>query len=468
MTEILRPDLCVLGGGAAGLAAAWTAAGEGASVVLVEKRALGGNELAQALPAQVFCAAAAEAAAVNRAAKLGLANSEPHVDLGRLRAHMQEVVKRFGLDDSPARLQAMNIKLIRAAGFFTGSTRLEAGGLAIDAKRFIIATGATPSLPLIAGLELVRPLTPEALPLLDDLPKELIVIGSGFHELALAQAFLRLGARVVLLEPDTILPTEDEELVAPVLTRLAREGLVIHQQIEILRIEPTKTGVRVTLGKDAPAVEGSHLMVATTPLPCVEGFGLKAAHVSCGKEGIKVDADGRTSNRQIHAVGDVLGGPDSAMAARHQGERVAAMLFAARQGAPPLVARVLCTDPEMAVIGLSEAAARAKYKSISVLRAPFCDNQRALIAFAPQGHVKIVTDSQGIILGAGIVGPHARELIGTFGLAIGQQMKAADLETIVWTASTLTQACRSAALASGPQVGKARQWRRLRPLGPPR
>jgi len=456
MTEILRPDLCVLGGGPAGLAAAREAAGLGAKVVLVEKRALG--SLGQAVAAQAFCAAA-HAAAADRAARLGIGGGELKVDLGRLRTQIKEIVAHFALENSPARLAGMNIRIIRAAGFFTRPTRLDAGGFAIDARHFVVATGATPSLPAIAGLELMRLLTPEELLILDDLPKDLILIGANSHELALAQALLRLGSRVVLIAPDTILPEEDPELIAPVLTRLAREGLVIHQNAEILSIEPQRTGGRVNLAQGAPSIEGSHIMVATRPLPCVEGFGLKTARVAYSMQGIKADVEGKTSNPRIRAIGGVLGGSDSAMLARHQGERVAAALFGARPGAAPPIARVLCTDPELAVVGLTEAAARVRLKSIRVLRAPFSENERARTAFGPEGHVKIVTDSHGHILGAGIVGPQARELIGIFSLAIAKHFKAADLEAIISTAATLTQTCRTAALASAPQVGKA--WFRL-------
>jgi pyruvate/2-oxoglutarate dehydrogenase complex dihydrolipoamide dehydrogenase (E3) component len=127
------------------------------------------------------------------------------------------------------------------------------------------------------------------------------------------------------------------------------------------------------------------------------------------------------------------------MTARLQGERAATTLFGEPPDAGALVARVLATDPEIAVVGLSEAAARAAHKSIRVLRA---------------------TDSHGLILGAGIVGPQARELIGIFGLAIAKQASVADLEAIASTSPTLAQACRTAALASAPQLGKA--WLRPR------
>jgi pyruvate/2-oxoglutarate dehydrogenase complex dihydrolipoamide dehydrogenase (E3) component len=457
MTEILRPDLCVLGGGTAGLAAATAAAQLGADVVLVEKWTLGGGFLGQAVAADAFCAAARD---VNRAARLGVSADALRIDLKRLRLHLKEIIAHFALEYAPARLAAMNIKVVRAAGSFVSPTRLEAGGFGIEARHFVVATGAPPTLPSIAGIELLHPLSEEELLLGKDLPRALILIGASFDTLCLAQAVLRLGAHVVLIAPDRMLPGEDEELIAPLLDRLAGEGLAIHQNAEILRLEPKRTGLRVILGPDASSIEASHLMVATKPAPCVEGLGLKAARVAYSKEGIETDADGKTASPRIRAVGSVLGGDVSAMAARLQGERAAAALFGEppEPGAP--LARVLATDPEMAVVGLSEAAARAAHKSICVLRAPFSENERARAGFGPHGHVKIMTDSHGLILGAGIIGPQARELIGIFSLAMAKRATVADLEAVASTSPTLAQTCRTAALASAPQLGKA--WLRPR------
>ncbi len=447
MTEVLRPDLCVLGGGIAGLAAATAAAKLGANVVVVEKRALG--SAGQTMATQAFCAAAHDA---SRAARLGAA---PRVDFGRLRTRLREIEARYALEIAPPRLAAMNIRIVRAAGSFVGPTRLEAGGFAIEARHFIVATGATPALPPIAGLALFHLFDSQELLTSENLPKRLLLIGANFDELALAQALLRFGSRVALIAPGRILPDEDEELVAPVLRRLGREGLAVHTNAEILRIEPQRTGACIFLGPNAAGIEGSHVMVAATPQACVEGFGLKAARVAYSSAGIKADAEGKTSNPRIRAIGGVAHAPISAMMARHQGERVALVLFGTPADVAPPVARVLETDPEMAVVGLSEAAARAQGKTLRVLRAPFSENGRAQAGFGPEGHVKIMTDSRGLILGAGIVGPQARELIGIFSLAIAKRATTADFEAIASTATTLTQACREAALASAPQLGKA-------------
>ncbi|MGC2140979.1 MAG: FAD-dependent oxidoreductase [Methylovirgula sp.] len=452
MTEILRPDVCVLGGGIAGLAAATAAAALGAKVVVVEKRAL--VSLGPTMAAHAFCAAAHD---LHRAARLGAA---PWIDLGRLRARLKEIEAHFAREVAPARLAAMNIKIVRAAGSFVGPTRLEAGGFAIDAGHFVVATGATPTFPAIAGLDLLHLLDPQELLASENLPKRLLLIGANFDELALAQALLRFGVQVALVAPGRILPDEDEELIAPVLRQLVGEGLAIHENAEILRIGPQRAGACVVLGPDAAAIEGSHLMLAAAPQPCVEGLGLKAAQVAYSIDGIKADAEGKTSNPRIRAIGSVAGAHTSAILARHQGERVAVVLFGRPSDVAPPVARVLETDPEMAVVGLTENAARALGKSIRVLRGPFSENEWAQAGFGPQGHVKIVTDSHGLILGAGIVGPQARELIGIFSLAIAKRATTADFEAIASTAATLTQACRTAALASAPQLGKA--WLRSR------
>ncbi len=452
MTEILRPDLCVLGGGAAGLAAARAASGLGAEVVLIEKRAIGAHA-AEPIALQAFCAAA-RAVAKDGAARFGV-GGEPRIDFGRLRAQIKDTIAHFALDNAAARLAALDIRIIRGLGSFTSPTRLEAGGFSIEARYYIVATGATPALPAIAGLELLRPLAADELLLGADLPKSLIMIGANSDELALAQALARLGTRVAIVAPGKILPDEDEELLAPVLTRMRRDGVVIHEQAEILRLEPQRVGLRIILGPDAAAIDASHLFVSAQPIPAVEGFGLKNAHVGYGPEGIKTDAEGKTSNARIRAIGAVAGGSPSARLAHHQGERVAAVLFGPPQAIAAPVARVTCTDPEIASIGLSEAAAKVQHKSIRMLRAAFSESERARAAFGAAGHVKIVTDSHGHILGAGIVGPQARELIGIFSLAIAKHLKAPDLDAVLSNAPTLTEVCRTAALASAPQLGKA-------------
>jgi pyruvate/2-oxoglutarate dehydrogenase complex dihydrolipoamide dehydrogenase (E3) component len=449
-------DICVLGGGGAGVAAARMAATLGAKVVLVEKRALGGNYFSQIIPALAFCEAAAMRGRPARS-RFDAASTPPKIDFPALRAQMISVIKDFARDYAPSALSALNVEVIRAVGSFSRPTRLEAAGDSIEAKHFIFAAGAMPAPVSIPGWELVRPLPLEDFLTLDRPPETLIIIGATFLGLTLAQAFLRLGTAVTLVNEGPILPDEDAELVMPVLTQLARDGLRLYSDVKIAGVEPAGPATRLFLDGVPGATEAAQIIFAGKPVPQLEGLGLKNAGVTYANSGILVDARGRTSNRHIFVVGSAAGGPESGQAAISEAERVARYLvIGADQSTPP--ARVLATDPEMAIVGMTEAQARKNHRTIRALRAPLGDTTRARLVGRPGGHVKIVTNAAGIILGAGAVGPGAREFIGIFALAISQKLKADDLDLIV-DAPSFAAAGTSAALASKPQLSKARRWR---------
>ncbi|MGB8277969.1 MAG: FAD-dependent oxidoreductase [Methylovirgula sp.] len=469
MTEILRPDLCVIGGGPGGLAAARAAAGFGAKVVLVEKRALGGTEhLRFAWQAQILAAAGARSAAQRSGTKFGLPETEVRIDFKRLRRECEAAIERFAREDSPARLLGLDVKLIQAAGNFTSPSRFEAGETAIEARRFLLAVGSFPAAPAIAGLELVRPLTADRIADLTIVPKRLAVIGASPENLTLSQAFLRLGSKVVLLQSGGFLAGEDPELTTPLFNALRREGLEIVEDADIRSIELAGSGLQGSGLKlilaDGTGVEASHLLYAAARVPLVEGLGLKTAHVAYSKDGIKLNAHRRSSNPKIYVLSDGFDSFHSTTVARREGEWLAEWLFGRSRPAAMQIARIIATDPEIAVIGLSEPQARARHHAIGVLRAGFCDNLRAQTVVPPTrhpvaGHAKIITDSHGRLLGAGIVGPQARELIGVFGLALAKGLKAEDLVALAVGEPTLMEVCRAAALASAPQTGKVSLWR---------
>ncbi len=264
MTNVLQYDLCVLGGGGAGLAAARTAARLGARVAVVEKRALGGAYLTQTIPVQAFCTAALQV-------------GETHatkIDFVGVRAQALAAVKDFARDYAPEPLGASGVALVRAAGSFSGPGRVEAGDQLLEAKHFILATGATPAHASWPGQELIRPLALEDLLTIDRPPEDLIIVGANFQGLVLAQAFLRLGTQVSLVEPGAVLPGEDPELVAPVLTQLAREGLRLFAQHEIAKLEPGARGVRLYFKGQTAPLESQQIAFAANPVPLVEGLGL--------------------------------------------------------------------------------------------------------------------------------------------------------------------------------------------------
>ena len=471
MSEELRPDLCIIGAGSGGLSVAAAAAMMGVPVVLVEKGEMGGDCLNHGcVPSKALIAAGHAAHAMRTGKQFGLQFVEPRVDFSAVHAHVHGVIEAIAPNDSQARFESLGVKVIRAAGRFVAQDTLEAGGHTIKARRFIIATGSSPALLPISGLEMVRPLTNETIFDLKELPQRLVIIGGGPIGVELAQAFRRLGSDVTILEAAKVLSREDPELADVVLRRLREENVVLREGVSIARVEPRGAGVRVLLaGKMIEEnIDGSHLLIAAGRRPNVDNLGLEAAGVKFDRKGIAVSKSLRTSNRRIYAIGDVAGGAQFTHAANyHAGLVLRATLFRLRVSLrPELIPRVTYTDPEIAVAGLSEADARAARHAINVLRWPFSENDRAQAEHDTHGLVKLITTKKGVILGAGIVGPRAGELISFWQLAIAKKMKISDIASLVLPYPTLSEASKRAATSGfaaslrNPWLGRALRFLR--------
>jgi pyruvate/2-oxoglutarate dehydrogenase complex dihydrolipoamide dehydrogenase (E3) component len=451
MADALRPDLCVIGAGSGGLSVAAAAAAMGVAVVLIEKGEMGGDCLNYGcVPSKALIAAGRTAQTMREAERFGVHAAEPRVSMADVRKHVRGVIDGIVPNDSEERFKAMNVRVIRAAAKFTGPDRLEAGGFEVRARRFVIATGSAPAVPPIPGIELTRYLTNETLFDLDDLPHRLVIIGAGPIGLEMAQAFRRLGSEVTVLETGRALAREDEELARPALEALVREGVVIREGVKILRCEASARGSRIVLpaGSVEEFIEATHVLVATGRKANVHNLGLEAANVQFDNKGVKVDAGLRTSNKRIYAIGDVAGGAQFTHAANyHAGLVLRSALFRLPvKVKPELIPRVTYTDPEIAVAGMTEAQAREMHPKLQILRWPFAENDRARAERRTEGHIKVVATADGRILGAGIVGAHAGELIAPWQLALTKGLKLADMANIVLPYPTLSEVSRRAAL----------------------
>jgi pyruvate/2-oxoglutarate dehydrogenase complex dihydrolipoamide dehydrogenase (E3) component len=459
MTASLITDLCVIGAGSGGLSVAMAAAALHVPVVLVEKGEMGGQRVnGGGVPSQALIAAGRAAHILRSAQYFGIAPHEPWINYAQTRAYLRSVTAAVAPNTSVARLEAMNVKVIRAAARFTSKTTVEADGLSIQARRFVIATGSSPASLPIPGLEQIRPLTTDTLFDLETLPTRLTMIGTHSAGLELAQAFRRLGCEVTILEPGKALIHEDPEFADILLAQLAQEGIVLRENVEIRRVEPRMTGVRVILAGKAveETVDGSHLLMAAGRTPNVEGLGLESARVAFGKRGITLGRNLRSSNPRIYAVGDV-GAPSMAHSANYQAAVVLreSLVRLPAKIEPMLVPRVIFTDPGIAVAGLLEDEARRRYGTVRVLRWPFAENDRALAERVGSGHIKVILSKRDTILGAGIVGPHADELIGLWQLAISKALKVDDVAGLVMPYPTLSEISQRAAAAA-----VAGRWRR--------
>jgi len=451
MAELLTPDICVIGAGSGGLSVAAAAAAFGVPVVLIEKGKMGGDCLNYGcVPSKALLAAAKRAEAFRRAAPFGIAAQRPGVDFARVHAHVHGVIAAIAPNHSRERFTGLGVRVIEGAARFKDRHTIAVGdGFEIKARRFVVATGSVPAPPPIPGLEQTDYLTNETIFELSKTPEHLIVVGAGPIGLEMAQAHRRLGAEVTVLEAATPLANDDPECAAIVLDRLTREGIVIRTGVRIVRVAP---GVKIRVVLETPAgeetIEGSHLLIAAGRRPNLEGLDLEAAGIKHGPRGIIVNKGLRTRNRKVYAIGDVAGGLQFTHVANyHAGLVIRNALFRLPARAnDDVIPWVTFTVPELAQVGLTEAAARERHRTIRVLRWPYHENDRAQTERETHGHIKVVTAKNGRILGATIVGAHAGELITTWALAISQGLKIRALTGIIVPYPTFAEVGKRAAI----------------------
>jgi pyruvate/2-oxoglutarate dehydrogenase complex dihydrolipoamide dehydrogenase (E3) component len=454
MTEVLTPDLCVIGAGSAGLSVAAAAAALGVPVVLVEKGKMGGDCLNYGcVPSKALIAAAKRAHTLGSSAMFGVGVENTRVDFAKVHAHVHGVINAIAPNDSAERFTGLGVRVIKGKARFTDprTVAVDEAPIEIKARRFVVATGSAPAIPQIPGLEKVAYYTNESIFDLTARPAHLIVIGGGPIGMELAQAFRRLGAAVTVLEAARPLAKDDPECAAIVLDQLDRDGVVIRPESRIARVRETGDGLVVVLSSEAgeETIAGSHLLVAAGRRADVEELGLDAAGVKYDQRGISVDKGLRTTNRKIYAIGDVAGGLQFTHAANyHAGLVIRSALFRLPvKVGNGVVPWVTYTDPELAHVGLTEAQARERKFKINVMRWPFHENDRAQAERQTIGHIKVVTTRRGKILGATIVGAHAGELIALWTLAITRGLNIRALAGVVLPYPTLSEAGKRAAIA---------------------
>jgi pyruvate/2-oxoglutarate dehydrogenase complex dihydrolipoamide dehydrogenase (E3) component len=293
-------------------------------------------------------------------------------------------------------------------------------------------------------LDAVPYLTNETIFPLREKPSHLIIIGGGPIGIEMGQAHRRLGCAVTVIEGAKALGREDPELAAVVLDKLRAEGVVIREGASVAQVSGA-SGVTVMLA-DGNAITGSHLLVAVGRQVALEGLDLDAAGVAHDRRGVTVDARLRASNRRVFAVGDAAGGLQfTHLAGYHAGIVIRQALFGLPARATAPIPRVTYTDPELAQVGLTEAEARAAHgAALTVLRWPYHDNDRARAEGKTAGLIKVMV-VRGRLVGAGIAGAQAGELIGLWSLALSSRLKMSALGGMVMPYPTLGEVSKRAA-----------------------
>ena len=455
-TEIrkLKADLAVIGAGSAGLSAAAGAAMLGLSVVLYEKGEMGGDCLNYGcVPSKALLSAAKAAASVREASRYGVGAEITGVDWPAVQAHVRGAIETIAPVDSQERFEGLGVTVVREHARFADRKTLVSDTTRTNARRIIIATGSHAFVPPIPGLEQAGYLTNETIFSVPEQPTHLVILGGGPIGMEMAQAFNRLGSEVTLVEMGRVLGMADEAHGRLAADTLREEGVRLLEGHKAERVEKTTTGVRLIASHDDGelAIEGSHILVALGRRAVLDGLDLDKGGVDQDGRAIAVkDTLRSSSNPRVWALGDVAGmGQFTHLAGWHASVFVRRAFFKspfAKSSSLPLPA-VTYTSPEVAQIGLTEAAAREQYgDEVTASAFSFHENDRAIAEGHTKGEAKLII-RKGKLLGASIVGDGAGEILQMVALAMSNGLAVKDLTNFISPYPTRTEVVKRAASA---------------------
>jgi len=436
--KIIKTDICVIGAGSGGLSVAAGAVKMGASVVLLEGHLMGGDCLNfGCVPSKALIAAGKHAYDMQSGADFGVTPVAPEISYSAAKDHVNRVVETIAPIDSQERFEGLGVTVLREFGQFISPSEVLAGDVTIKARRFVIATGSSPFVPPIPGLENVPYYTNETIFELRERPEHLLIVGGGPIGLEMAQAHARLGCEVTVIEGMKALGKDDPELAAIVLERLRCEGINIAEDAMAQEIRGQAGAIEIEV-KDGRVFKGTHLLMAVGRKANIVDLGLEAAGIKFDRS-ITVNAGLRTTNKKVYAIGDVVGSLQfTHVAGYHAGIIIRSMLF----GLPAKtrtdhIPWATYTDPELAQVGLSEAQAREKHDTkLEVVRFEYKENDRAIATGLTTGMIKVMV-VKGRPVGASIVGASAGELIGIWALVIANKLKMSAVAAMVAPYPTL-------------------------------
>ncbi|MFZ5656045.1 MAG: dihydrolipoyl dehydrogenase [Pseudomonadota bacterium] len=452
--------MLVLGGGPGGYTAAFRAADLGLDTVLVERYAsLGGVCLnVGCIPSKALLHAAAVIDEAAHAKDYGIDFGAPKIELAALRAYKEKVVGQLtrGL---AGMAKQRKVRVVQGIGRFVSPNEVEvqtdAGAQLIRFEQCIIAAGSQAvKLPNFPWDDARIMDSTDALELAE-VPKSLLVVGGGIIGLEMATVYRALGAQVTVVELGAqLMPGADVDLVKPLADRLKKQGVTVHLNVKAAGVEASDAGIRVSFeamqaGGAAPEAQTfDRVLVAVGRSPNGAKIGAEAAGVQVGERGfIPVDRQMRTNVPHIFAIGDIVGNPMLAHKATHEGKLAAEVAAGEkREWVARVIPSVAYTDPEIAWVGVTEAEAKAKGLKVGVGKFPWAASGRAIGLGRTEGFTKLVFDeATHRIIGGGIVGVHAGDLIAEVALAIEMGAEVADIGMTIHPHPTLSESVGMAA-----------------------
>lgn len=441
-------DIGVIGAGAAGLTVTAGAAQLGARTLLIEKEPdLGGDCLHYGcVPSKTLIKSARVYHTMKRAEHFGLPGVEvPPVDFAGVRERIRSVINTIQQHDSVERFCKLGARVEFGTPRFMDERTVALNGRQFSAKSWVIATGSSPAVPPLEGLDRTSFLTNREIFSLERLPASMIVLGAGPIAAEMAQAFNRLGTKVMVVQRSgQILTKEDKDMADLVMLALAEEGVEFFLNASVVRVGEKETGKEVVVRNgngNEMTLEAEALLVAMGRAPNVEGLGLEGLDLAFSGRGIGVDRRMRTSQKHIYAPGDVNGSFQFTHAAGYEGGIVVTNAVFRLPRKTDYTWLPWCTyaDPELASIGMNEKRAREAGIDYQVWTEEFQGNDRSLAEGEQNGKLKMILDDKEKPLGVQICGPRAGELLGEWVSILNGRVKLSTLAGAVHPYPTLAE-----------------------------
>ncbi|MFQ5704506.1 MAG: dihydrolipoyl dehydrogenase family protein [Gemmatimonadales bacterium] len=449
-----RYDLIAIGGGTAGLVTAAGGASLGLKVALVEREKLGGDCLwTGCVPSKALISSAKLAHQMRQAEQLGLLGASPAHVFESVMERMRETRARVAHHDDPERFRALGVDVVFGNAVVKSPKEVAVDGRILASPRLVIATGSSPAVPPIPGLQDAGYLTHLDAFDQNTLPARMVILGAGPIGLEFAQVYSRLGAKVTVFEMfPRVLPREDPEASEAIREALAGEGIRIYTGTKVERVAADgTTGRKSVQGRteegEEVCIDTDEIFVATGRRPNGLDLGLESVGVELNQGAVKVDAALRSTLPGIWAAGDVAGGLQFTHVADYQAKLVlrnAVFPFSSKANYDN-IPWVTYTDPEVARVGLTEDEARQRERDIRVYRYGLADLDRAIVDGHDRGFVKIVTRPNGKILGASIVAFGAGELVMPVVLAMQNGLPLKKLSRTVFPYPTMSEGIKRTA-----------------------
>ncbi|MBX9880297.1 MAG: dihydrolipoyl dehydrogenase [Candidatus Obscuribacterales bacterium] len=456
-------DLVVIGAGPGGYTAALRAAELGIKTMLVDSREKPGGVCLHVgcIPSKALLHAAEVIDSSKAAAQFGITFQPPKIDINALRTWKQGVTDKLA-QGIVGMCKSAGVEIVVGHAEFQDSKTLrveqEHGSMRVNFKHAILATGSRPVVPKGLDLQSKRLMDSTSALAIEEIPKKLLIIGGGYIGLEMGTVYAALGAEVTVVEMmDGLLPGVDRDLVKPLAQHLQETFKAIYLNTKVAGIREEQDGIVASFeGKDVPATEKfDRVLVSVGRRPNSDNLGLETTQVKIDKHGfVEIDDQCKTADKRILAIGDVSGQPMLAHRAMRQGI-VAAEVLAGRDTVfdNRCIPAIVFTEPEIAWVGITETEAKAQGVEVVAAKFPWSASGRAMTLGEPVGQTKIIYDPKTtLVLGVGIVGPRAGELISEAALAIEMGAVLEDLLVTIHPHPTLSETVNEAAIVANKRI----------------